>query len=143
FVGAKTPTISSSFRWNFPARDNTPSGILVLANDRLSGTRLTVHAFVYSARSKRRPGTWERSMRNRAAIADQIDYWIRRHAIRASCGTHPPQNKSKLNTARNSLLGYQHFPLMRRCNLGIEAHQRPPAFTPAPSRHHFAIVSRG
>ena len=33
-------------------------------------------------------------MRNRAAIANQIDYWIRRHAIRASCGTHPAQNKS-------------------------------------------------
>ena len=44
-------------------------------------------------------------MRNRAAIADQIDYWIRRHAIRASCGTHPAQNKSKLNPARDRLVG--------------------------------------
>jgi hypothetical protein len=34
-------------------------------------------------------------MRNRAAIANQMDYWIRRHAIRA--GTHPAQNKGKLN----------------------------------------------
>ena len=44
-------------------------------------------------------------MRNRAAIANQIDYWIRRHAIRASCGTHPAQNKSKLNSARDRLVG--------------------------------------
>src|SRR5215468_4490656 len=50
-------------------------------------------------------GTWERPMRNRAAIADQIDYWIRRHAIRASCGTHPAQNKSRLNPARDRLVG--------------------------------------
>jgi hypothetical protein len=41
-------------------------------------------------------------MRNRAA--DQIDYWIRRHAIQASCGTHPAQNKSKLNP-RDRLVG--------------------------------------
>ena len=42
-------------------------------------------------------------MRNRAVIADQIDYWIRRHAIRASCAT--AQNKSKLNPARDRLVG--------------------------------------
>jgi hypothetical protein len=35
-------------------------------------------------------------MRNPAAIADQIDYWIRRRAIQVSCGTHPAQNKSGL-----------------------------------------------
>jgi hypothetical protein len=34
-------------------------------------------------------------MRN-PAIADQIDHWIRRRAIQASCGTHPAQNKSRL-----------------------------------------------
>ena len=50
-------------------------------------------------------GTRERPMRNRAVIADQIDYWIRRHSIRASCGTHPAQNKSKLNPARDRLVG--------------------------------------
>ena len=44
-------------------------------------------------------------MRNRAVIVDQIDYWIRRHAIRASCGTHPAQNKSKLDPARDRLVG--------------------------------------
>jgi hypothetical protein len=35
-------------------------------------------------------------MRNPAAIADQIDYRIRRRAIQVSCGTHPAQNKSRL-----------------------------------------------
>ena len=77
---------------------HTLGGVLVLANDRLSGTRLTVHAFVYLARSKRRRGTWERSMRNRAAIADQIDYWIRRHAIRAR---DPSRSKQKQIKSRS------------------------------------------
>ena len=39
---------------------------------------------------------WERPMRDFAAIADQIDYWIRRRAMQVSCGTHPAQNKSRL-----------------------------------------------
>ena len=43
-------------------------------------------------------------MRNRVITADQIDYWIRRHAIRASCGTHPAQNKCKLNSADKLVL---------------------------------------
>jgi hypothetical protein len=43
-----------------------------------------------------------------ARIVDKNDYHqlrIRRHAIRASCGTHPAQNKSKLNPARDRLVG--------------------------------------
>jgi hypothetical protein len=35
-------------------------------------------------------------MRDLAAAADRIDYWLRRCAIQVSCGTHPAQNKSRL-----------------------------------------------
>ena len=48
---------------------------------------------------------WERPMRNRAAIADQIDYWIRRHAIRASFGTDPAQHQRMCNPARDRMVG--------------------------------------
>ena len=44
-------------------------------------------------------------MRNPAAIADQIDFWIRRHAIQASCGIHPARNKSKFNPGHDKLVG--------------------------------------
>jgi len=44
-------------------------------------------------------------MRNPAVRADQIDYWIRRHAIQVGCGTHPAQNKRKLNPARDRMVG--------------------------------------
>jgi len=40
-----------------------------------------------------------------AAAADRIDYWISRHAIQFCCRTHPAQNKSKLNRARDRLVG--------------------------------------
>src|SRR5262249_12439452 len=59
----------------------------------------TVHALIYLARSK--GGTWERPMRNRAVIADQIDYWIRRHAIRATPLT-PPSRRTSLHSLSNS-----------------------------------------
>jgi len=40
-----------------------------------------------------------------AQTADRIDYWIRRHVIRYSCGTHPSQSESKLNSARDRCVG--------------------------------------
>jgi hypothetical protein len=39
-------------------------------------------------------------MRDLAAAADRIDYWIRRHVIVSRYGTHPP-SQSKLNSARD------------------------------------------
>src|SRR5262249_17129831 len=52
-------------------------------------------------------GTWERPMRNPAAI----DYWIRRHAIQVSCGpypacgTDPAQHQRMFNPARDRMVG--------------------------------------
>jgi hypothetical protein len=42
-------------------------------------------------------------MRHLAAAADQIDYWIRRHAIQYCHGAHPSQRK--LSPARDRCLG--------------------------------------
>jgi hypothetical protein len=39
-------------------------------------------------------------MRDLAAAANRIDYWIRRHVIVSRYGTHPP-SQSKLNSARD------------------------------------------
>src|SRR6266699_5917457 len=43
-------------------------------------------------------------MRDLAAAADRIDYWIRRHVIVSCYGTHPP-SQSKLNSARDRRVG--------------------------------------
>jgi hypothetical protein len=43
-------------------------------------------------------------MRDLAAAADRIDYWIRRHVIVPSYQTHPP-SQSKLNSARDRRVG--------------------------------------
>ena len=42
-------------------------------------------------------------MRHIAAAADQIDCWIRRHAIRFSYGVHPSQRE--VNSARDTYVG--------------------------------------
>jgi hypothetical protein len=83
-------------------------GVLVLENETpgrcpLSGTRPTVRALAYLARNRRRKGG-ERPMRDLAAAADRIDYWIRRHVIVSYYGTHPP-SQSKLNSARDRRIG--------------------------------------
>ena len=44
-------------------------------------------------------------VRNPAARAKQIDYWIRRHAIRASFGTDPAQHQRMCNPARDRMVG--------------------------------------
>ena len=69
----------------------------------LSGTRPTVRALGYLARNGRRK-CGERPMRDLAAAADRIDYWIRRHVIVSCYGTHPP-SQSKLNSARDRRVG--------------------------------------
>ena len=43
-------------------------------------------------------------MRDLAAVADRIDYLIRRHVMVSCYGTHPP-SQSKLNSARDRRVG--------------------------------------
>ena len=43
----------------------------------------------------------ERPMPDRSAAADRLEFWIRRHGVQSYCGTHPAQNKSKLNPGRD------------------------------------------
>jgi hypothetical protein len=40
-----------------------------------------------------------------AQTADRIDYWIRRHVIPYCYATHPSQNQSKFNPARDRRVG--------------------------------------
>jgi hypothetical protein len=47
---------------------------------------------------------WERPMRDLAAAADRIDYWIRRQVILSCYGTRLP-SQSKLNSARDRRVG--------------------------------------
>jgi hypothetical protein len=47
-------------------------------------------------------------MRDLAAAANRIDYWIRRHVIVSRYGTHPP-SQSKLNSARDRRGGLSAF----------------------------------
>ena len=49
-------------------------------------------------------GTWERPMRNPAATPDEMDYWIRLHAIQVSSGTHPAQHQRMFNPARDRMV---------------------------------------
>jgi hypothetical protein len=44
-------------------------------------------------------------MRNPAAIPDEMDYWIRRHAIQVSSATHPAQHQRMFNPARDRMVG--------------------------------------
>jgi hypothetical protein len=40
-----------------------------------------------------------------AQTADRTDYWIRRHVIQYCYGTHPSQNQTKFNSARDRRVG--------------------------------------
>jgi hypothetical protein len=42
-------------------------------------------------------------MRNPAAIPDEMDYWIRRHAIQVSSGTRPAQHQRSLKDQYDAL----------------------------------------
>ena len=43
-------------------------------------------------------------MRNPAAIPNEMDYWISRHAIQVSPGTHPAQHQRMFNPARDRMV---------------------------------------
>jgi hypothetical protein len=109
-TGALAPPAPQQMRgFPRPRPNGNPGGVLVLANDTcqgrcpLSGTRPTVRALAFLARNGRRK-CGERPMRDLAAAADRIDYWIRRHVIVSCYGTHPP-SQSKLNSARDRRIG--------------------------------------
>src|SRR5215831_18716111 len=78
-------------------------------------------------------GTWERSMRNPGAIPDEMDYWIRRHAIQVSSATHPAQHQRMFNPARDRMVG------LSAIGQSLKDHYYD-AFAPPPMPPHLAAL---